>query len=137
MSSVLGSYKLISFDKVADDRGALCSIEAGKSIPFEIKRVYYLFDVDINTPRGFHAHKQLSQVILCVSGSCKLLLDNGLKRESVILDEPNHGMLVEGLVWREMHNFSDDCVLVVLASEHYDEADYIRDYAEFEAMVNK
>jgi dTDP-4-dehydrorhamnose 3,5-epimerase-like enzyme len=94
-------------------------------------------DADVNTPRGFHAHKQLSQVILCVSGACRLVLDSGNKREDVILNKPNEGVLVEGLVWREMHDFSEGCVLVVLASAVYDEADYIRTYDQFLSEVNE
>ena len=83
-----------------------------------------------------HAHLSLKQVMLCVTGSCKILLDNGVVKESTVLNSPTKGLLVEGLIWREMSQFSPNCVLLVIASEHFDEKDYIRDYEEFKRMVN-
>ena len=81
--------------------------------------------------RGFHAHIDLKQMAICVKGSCTFILDDGISRKEIKLNSPNQGLLIEGLIWREMHSFSPDCVLVVLASEHYDEDDYIRDYNTF------
>lgn len=123
--------KTISFPPLGDHRGHLVALEANKSVPFEIKRVYYLFDTKDGVARGFHAHKNLKQVAVCVKGSCKFILDNGSTRDSIILSKATTGLLIEGLIWREMHDFTEDCILLVLASEHYDEADYIRNYQKF------
>ena len=128
--------KTIDFPPLGDHRGHLVALEANITVPFDIKRVYYLFDTKEGIARGFHAHKNLKQVALCVKGSCRFVLDNGRRKESIVLDKATTGLLIEGLVWREMHEFSPDCVLLVLASEHYDEADYIRDYQQFLEEVN-
>ncbi|MDD4864944.1 MAG: FdtA/QdtA family cupin domain-containing protein [Alishewanella agri] len=122
---------LIDLPLLGDDRGSLVSIEEQVSIPFEIKRVYYIFKTQQGIARGFHAHKKLKQLAICVSGSCRFELDNGRVRKSVVLDNPTKGLIIEDMTWREMHDFSNDCVLLVLASEYYDEDDYIRDYDEF------
>lgn len=121
----------IDLPLLGDERGSLVAIEASKTIPFAIKRVYYIYGTQQNVARGFHAHKQLQQVAICVSGQCKMILDDGSRREEVWLSTPNKGLLISDMVWREMHDFSSDCVLLVLASEHYDESDYIRDYQDF------
>lgn len=128
---------LIEFPILGDERGSLVALEAQKNIPFEIKRVYYIFNADKETPRGFHAHKELQQVAICVAGKCKMILDNGYKREEVWLDSPSKGLLIGNSMWREMHEFSKDCVLIVLASNHYDESDYIRDYEDFLKEAHK
>ena len=122
---------LIEFNHLGDDRGGLISLEQNQNIPFDIKRVYYIFDTKDGVARGFHAHKDLQQVAICVKGSCRFILDDGVHRESVILDKPNMGLFINSMMWREMHGFSDDCVLMVIANHHYDEADYIRDYDDF------
>jgi dTDP-4-dehydrorhamnose 3,5-epimerase-like enzyme len=129
--------KWINFPALGDERGELVSLEIGleKTVPFEIKRVYYIYRTAEGVSRGYHAHKDLKQVAICVSGKCKMILDSGSGREEVWLDMPTKGLLIESMVWREMHDFSDDCVLLVLASEHYDESDYIRDYQEFIGKV--
>ncbi|MGX9457590.1 sugar 3,4-ketoisomerase [Photobacterium damselae subsp. damselae] len=129
--------KLIKFNKLGDDRGSLISLEGNLNIPFEIRRVYYIFDTKENISRGFHAHKDLQQVAICVKGSCRFILDNGILRQSVILDKPNVGLYIDSMKWREMHDFSDDCVLMVLASHEYDESDYIRNYDDFITMSVK
>ena len=116
---------------MGDDRGSLISLEEGYNAPFDIKRVYYIFDTKVGVERGFHAHINLKQIAIVVKGSCTFVLDNGKKREEIRLDNPNQGLYIEGLIWREMKNFSPDCVLLVIASEHYDESDYIRDYDKF------
>lgn len=123
--------KTIDFSQLGDERGSLISLEANKQIPFAIKRVYYIYGTEKEIARGFHAHKQLQQVAVCVAGKCRMILDDGKKREEMWLNSPAKGLLIEDMVWREMHDFSEDCVLLVLASEHYDEADYIRDYESF------
>ena len=121
----------IDFPPLGDDRGSLVALEGAKTVPFDIKRVYYIFDTKQGVSRGFHAHKNLEQVAICVRGFCRMVLDDGTNRVDAILDSPIKGIYIGNLVWREMHEFSEDFVLLVLASEHYDEADYIRDYSGF------
>ncbi|MEN1911508.1 FdtA/QdtA family cupin domain-containing protein [Escherichia coli] len=121
----------IEFKKLGDDRGSLVSLEQNKNIPFEIKRIYYIFGTKDGVSRGFHAHKNLQQVAICVKGSCRFLLDDGRTKEEIILDKPDTGLHINSFIWHEMHDFSEDCVLMVLASELYDEDDYIRDYNDF------
>lgn len=122
---------MISLQVLGDKRGSLIALEQNKNIPFDIKRIYYIFDTKTNVSRGFHAHYNLEQVAICIKGSVTFILDDGKKRKSVLLNSPSVGLHIRGLIWREMHDFSDDCVLMVVASEHYDEADYIRDYQYF------
>jgi dTDP-4-dehydrorhamnose 3,5-epimerase-like enzyme len=128
----------IDFQSLGDERGQLVALEIGqeKNVPFDIKRVYYIYHTEAGVSRGFHAHKSLKQVAICVSGSCTMVLDNGTQRQSVLMDCPTRGLLIESMMWREMHNFSEDCVLLVLASERYDENDYIRDYQQFLEQVS-
>ena len=129
--------KFINFDIKDDERGKLIAIEELKNIPFEIKRIYYIFDVKNNIKRGFHAHKNLQQVAICINGSCKFLIDNGKERiEDIILNSPNKGLFIDKMIWREMYDFSEDCILLVIASDYYNEGDYIRDYDEFLRVVN-
>ena len=116
-----------------DERGKLIALETlSAQVPFEVKRVYYIFDTTPGTVRGQHAHKTLRQVLVCVSGACTIEceLADGSRVERR-LDWPDKGLMIDGLVWRNMKEFSKDAVLLVLASEHYDEGDYIRDYATF------
>ena len=129
--------KTVSFKPLGDERGSLVALEGNKNVPFDIKRVYYLFATKEGVVRGFHAHKNLKQVAVCVTGSCRFVLDDGSRKEDIILDSPTVGLIIEEMVWREMHDFSDDCVLLVLASESYDEDDYIRDYQEFIKVSGK
>jgi len=121
----------IEFPPLGDDRGSLVALEGNKTVPFDIKRVYYIFGTRPGVARGFHAHKALKQVAVCVTGKCRILLDNGIEKADVWLDSPARGIVIREMVWREMHDFSPDCVLLVLASEHYDEDDYIRNYEDF------
>jgi dTDP-4-dehydrorhamnose 3,5-epimerase-like enzyme len=125
--------KWIDFKSLGDERGSLVALEIGqkKELPFSIKRVYYIYRTADGVSRGYHAHRNLKQVAICVAGSCRMVLDNGITREETWMDCPTKGLLIESMVWREMHDFSSDCVLLVLASEHYDEDDYIRDYKVF------
>lgn len=127
--------KHIDLNSLGDERGQLSILEAQKNIPFSIKRVYYLTNMKHDIPRGFHAHKELEQVAVCVAGKCRMLLDNGREKEDVWLDAPNKAIRIEPLVWHEMHDFSEGCVLLVLASDHYDESDYIRNYSDFIEMI--
>lgn len=123
----------IDFQSLGDHRGQLVALEIGmeKAVPFDIKRVYYIYRTAPGVSRGFHAHKNLKQVAICLAGSCRMLLDNGTTRESALMDCPTKGLVIDSMMWREMHDFTDDCVLLVLASEHYDESDYIRNYDDF------
>ena len=119
------------FQQHGDERGQLVALEEFKDIPFEIKRVYYMYDTSEGIHRGFHAHKTLKQILICIHGSCKVLLDNGEEKKIVSLEKPYEGLYIAHNMWREMYDFSPDAVLMVLASEYYDESDYIRDYDEF------
>ncbi|ASY78784.1 sugar 3,4-ketoisomerase [Pectobacterium polaris] len=123
--------KIIQLQMHGDDRGVLVALEEGKNVPFEIKRVYYLFKTKDGVRRGFHAHKTLKQVAIAVRGSCRFLLDDGSEKVELLLDNPAQGIIIEPHFWHEMYDFSDDCVLMVLADQPYDESDYIRNYDEF------
>lgn len=125
------------FQQHGDERGQLIALEEGKDVPFEVKRVYYMYDTKDGVRRGFHAHKSLEQILICVHGSCKILLDDGREKADVVLDCPYEGLYVSNVMWREMYDFSPDAVLMVLASEYYDECDYIRDYDEFLKYIGK
>lgn len=131
------SPHLVNLKGIGDGRGVLVSLEALKNVPFEIKRVYYLTQLKPDHPRGFHAHKNLKQLVVCVHGSCDFIIDDGKTREAIRLSDPTKGIIVESMIWREMHNFSSDCVLMVLASEYYSEEDYIRNYEDFKKQFNK
>lgn len=126
-----------SFLPHGDARGQLVALEEMKEIPFNIKRVYYIYDTLEGVRRGFHAHKNLEQILICVHGSCKVLLDDGTEQETVLLDKPYEGLYIANNIWREMFAFSPDAVLLVLASSLYDEADYIRDYEKFLEFIHE
>jgi len=130
------NVRMINLEIMGDDRGSLIALEEMQNIPFEIKRVYYIFGTKKDVRRGLHAHKTLRQVAICLHGSCKFHLDDGHNNREVILDRPDIGLYIDTLIWREMSDFSPDCVLVVLASDHYNESDYIRDHAKFMEIVN-
>jgi len=123
------------FSSHGDERGQLVALEALRDIPFEVRRVYYIYWTGEGVRRGFHAHKKLEQVLFCIHGSCKILLDDGYEKETVELSDPCQGLYISNNMWREMYDFTDDAVLLVLASEYYDESDYIRDYDQFLAYV--
>jgi len=133
----MGLVRMVSFRTLGDDRGSLISLEAGRNIPFDIRRVYYIFGTKSGVARGFHAHKSLKQVAVCLAGSCRFVLDDGRERTEVILNSPGQGLMIEDMTWREMHDFSSNCVLMVLADQHYDESDYIRDYEIFMSMAKQ
>ncbi len=123
--------KFLKFETHQDERGSLISLESSKNIPFDIKRVYYIFKNGADVIRGQHAHKKLKQIYIVVSGSCKVILDDGNKKEIITLDNPDIGMVFDSIIWRELFDFSQDCVLMVLADDFYDEEDCIRNYEEF------
>ncbi len=126
-----------TFQQHGDERGQLISLEEFKDIPFKIKRVYYMYETGKDVSRGFHAHKCLEQILICVHGSCRILLDNGIEKQIVSLTKPYEGLYISNDIWREMFDFSTDAVLMVLASQLYDESDYIRDYNEFLKFVKE
>ncbi len=122
---------------LGDDRGKLVALESQKQVPFEIKRVFYIYDAQKNVSRGEHSHYTTRQYLIAVSGSCTVVLDNGKNKATYKLDSPEKGVLQEVLVWGAMHDFSEDCVLLVLADRYYDESDYIRDYQDFLDVINE
>ena len=125
------------FQPHGDDRGQLVALEEMKDIPFAIKRVYYMYDTKDGVHRGFHAHKSLEQILICIHGTCKILLDNGSEKKVIPLEKPYEGLYIANDMWREMYDFSEDAVLMVLASDFYNEEDYIRDYNEFLKFIKK
>lgn len=125
-----------AFQQHGDERGMLVALEEHNDIPFKIKRVYYMYDTKEGVRRGFHAHKSLEQILICIHGSCKILMDNGKEKKIVSLEKPYEGLYISNAIWREMYDFSSDAVLMVLASDIYKEEDYIRDYDEFLKSVN-
>ena len=127
----------IELPNLGDARGSLMVLESNKNVPFKVKRIYYILDAKPDVPRGFHAHKELMQLAFCIKGSCNMIMDNGIEKQQVRIDKSNIGLMIPPMVWHEMHDFSEDCVMLVLASAQYDEADYLRDYDEFMNEVNK
>lgn len=129
--------QIIELPKVEDRRGNLTFIEERRHIPFEIKRVYYLYDVPGGEARGGHAHKQLQQFIIAANGSFDVVLDDGSDTERYHLNRSYYGLYVPSMVWRELDNFSSGSVCLVLASEYFDEQDYIRDHEDFQRNCSK
>lgn len=129
------NYKMIQLDTKLDKRGKLIALESNRNLPFAIKRVYYIYDTLPDEERGFHAHKQLEQLVVAMDGACEFVLDDGKKRESIWLNRPDVGLYIGKNMWREMRNFSYGCKLMILASDYYDESEYIRDYDEFLRVV--
>ena len=123
--------EIINLQALGDSRGGLVVAEAQRHIPFEVKRVYWIHGTQVGVERGFHAHKALRQVAVAVSGACEMVLDDGTETASVTLEASDRGIVIEPNMWHYMKNFTPDCVLLVFADAHYDEADYIRDYNEF------
>lgn len=122
---------------VTDRRGQLLPLEAGSDVPFPIERIYFLFGAEPGAERGFHAHRTLQQRLFCVSGSCTITLDDGRERRDVDLETPDVALQIGPMIWRELRDFSADCVVVTLASARYCEADYIRDHDQFLAEISE
>lgn len=129
--------KIIDLRKISDPRGNLTPIEGGVDIPFDIKRVYYLYDVPGGESRGAHAHRALQQLIVAANGSFTITLDDGNQKKSFTLNRSYYGLYIAPGIWRDLDDFSSGAVLLCLASEHYDASDYIRDYDEFLKYKNK
>lgn len=130
-TGTLANCRMLSLPKISDPRGNLTFVESHNQIPFEIRRVYYLYDVPSGAERGGHAHKALHQLIIPLSGSFDIVLDDGSTRRTLTLNRPWQGLYVCPMIWRELENFSSGSICMVLASEKYDESDYYRDYQEF------
>jgi WxcM-like, C-terminal len=131
----LTGCRIVELPRITDPRGNLTSIEGGQQVPFEIERVYYLYDVPGGESRGAHAHKSLQQLIVAASGSFDVVVDDGVHVERFFLNRSYHALYMPQMTWRKLDNFSSGSVCLVLASRHYDEADYIREYDEFLAGV--
>ena len=123
--------RIIELPKISDPRGNLTFIEGSQQVPFDIQRVYYLYDVPGGSERGGHAHRDLHQLIIAMSGSFDVVLDDGIEKKTFHLNRSYYGLYVSSMVWRELDNFSSGSVSMVLASNKYTEDDYIRDYQEF------
>lgn len=134
---ILPGCRLVPLAIKGDERGQLVAIEGGRDAPFAIARAYYLFGTRPDAERGFHAHRRLSQLAVPVAGSCTMVLDNGDERREVRLDRPDRALFIGPMIWREMRDFSPDCVLLVLADAPHVEADYIRDYDAFLAAARR
>ncbi|EAJ4299654.1 WxcM-like domain-containing protein [Campylobacter coli] len=130
------NYKMLNFNAKSDNRGSLIALENLKEIPFEIKRIYYIYDTKPEFPRGAHAHRELEQVLIMMEGSCELVLNDGKDIKNIILNRPDMGIFIGKNMWREMKNFSYGAKLLVLASDFYNEKEYIRDYEEFLRNIN-
>jgi dTDP-4-dehydrorhamnose 3,5-epimerase-like enzyme len=127
--------RIIDLPKIGDPRGNLTFIEAGRHIPFKIERVYYLYDVPGGASRAAHGHKRLHQFMVAMSGSFDMILDDGFRQKTVNLNRSYKGLYISPMIWRELNNFSSGSVCMVLASEHFDESDYYREYRDFRAAV--
>jgi dTDP-4-dehydrorhamnose 3,5-epimerase-like enzyme len=127
----LASCRIIELPRITDPRGNLTFIESNRHVPFEIQRTYYLYDVPGGESRGGHAHYQVQEFIIAASGSFDVIVDDGNDRKNFFLNRSYFGLYVPRMIWRELQNFSSGSVSLVLASEYYNEADYIRDYSEF------
>jgi dTDP-4-dehydrorhamnose 3,5-epimerase-like enzyme len=127
----LGDCRIIDLPKVSDSRGNLSFVEGNKHVPFGIERVYYLYDIPNGADRGGHAHKELKQLFIAMSGSFDVVLDDGNERVRFHLDSADKGLYICPMIWRELNNFSSGSVCTVLASDRYDESDYYRDYDEY------
>lgn len=129
------NFEILNFSAITDKRGSLIALENLKDIPFEVKRIYYIFDTKPEFPRGAHAHTNLEQVLIMMDGSCEIMLSDGKISQSIILNRPDIGLYIGKNIWREMKNFSYGAKLLVLASEFYDEKEYIRNYDEFLKVI--
>ena len=127
--------RLISFKKFTDERGVLVPIESKLDIPFEIKRVFYIYDLNIFSKRGVHAHINTDQIIIAINGSFEITIFDGTSNEDkFIMDSPEIGLLQEKMIWAEMKNFSKDCIILVLANKYFDEKDYISNIENFKQV---
>ena len=130
-------YKLLNFPQLGDERGHLVVVEGNKDIPFEIKRIFYIYGSDKDVVRGQHANKLSEFVLINISGRCDVFVDDGENQETIILDKPHQGIYLNKMVWKNMLNFSKDAILLVLSNEYYNSEEYIRDYEEFKKIIRE
>lgn len=130
-------YKIIELSELGDERGNLVVIEGGQDIPFEIKRVFYLYGTVQGTARGSHANRKSEFVLINVAGRTKIKIDDGFSTAVVELDKPRMGIYIPAMLWKDMYDFSEDSVLLVLSNEHYDGSEYIRDYSEYKKIISE
>lgn len=135
IQSPKGLVRMIDLPRIHDPRGDLTFVEGGNHIPFDIARVYYLYNVPVDAERGGHAHRDLEQVVFALSGSFRITVDDGETKTEYLLRDPRKGLYISRMIWREMDAFSQGAVCMVLASHRYEEADYFRDYDDFRAAV--
>lgn len=128
--------KIIDAPLVSDPRGNLIFLEGNKQIPFSIKRIYWMFDLEEDGKRGFHAHRNTVQVLFCTAGKCLIKVDDGKEKSELWLDTPNKGILLDKKVWHSMEKFQEGTTILVLANKEYDESDYLRNYDDFVKYVN-
>lgn len=135
MKSKQRLIRLINIPKISDDC-YLCFAQNPTHIPFSIKRIFYILQAQLGLPRGAHAHYKTEQILFCIQGSIKMVLDNGKRREEIILDQPEVGIFLDKMIWHEMQEFKKDTILLVIASRKYNNKDYIRSYRQFLGLVN-
>jgi hypothetical protein len=134
---VIEQCKILELPRINDPRGNLTFVEAGRHIPFDIRRIYYLYDVPGGAERGGHAHKELQQLIIAISGSFDIHLDDGISKKKIHMNRSYSGLYVCPMIWREIDNFTSGAVCMVLASDYYDELDYYRDHSQFISDVER
>jgi len=129
-------YKLFDLNNYGDELGALIPIEVGNNSPFEVKRIFYIYDTKPHVKRGCHANKNSKFIMIMISGSCKVKIDDGKTTEEITLNSPKQALYLDKMLWKEMYDFSYNAILLVLSNEHYDENEYIRNYDDFLKIVN-
>ena len=127
---------IINFKVMGDERGSLIAFEENQNVPFDIKRVFYIYGTQENISRGNHSHYKTKQLLVAVHGGCKVTLDDGNKKKTYTLNKANVGLLQKAMIWGTMHDFTEDCILMVFADTYYDESDYIRDYDKFLEIIS-
>lgn len=137
MAKLEEQIQILNFPDLGDERGNLVVVESGSAIPFDIRRIFYIYGSDSEVVRGSHANLKSEFVMINVSGTSKVLIDNGRERRIIALDRPRMGLYLKSMVWKEMYDFSPDSVLLVLSNEHYDPDEYIRNYDDYLKMVEK
>ena len=130
-------YKLLTFPQLGDERGHLVVVEGMKDIPFEIKRMFYIYGTSNDVVRGQHANKNSEFVLINLAGSCKIKINDGKHEEIIVLNKPHEGIYLNKMVWKDMYDFSEDSILMVLSNYSYDAKEYVRDYEEFEKEMKK
>ncbi len=136
MTNITKGFEVLTFVPIGDERGQLVALEGNQHIPFDIKRVFYVYGTSGDKARGCHANKKTRFVIISLSGNCIISVNDGKKVEDIKLDTKTKGLYLDCMVWKEMHSFSDDCILLVLCSEFYDSTEYIHDLEQFLTLVN-